>query len=95
MTTHDPKLLHELEEERADRFATRLTLQQLEAIAKDIRLPGEVAGAYGVSAAVIVRIQQKARFSKNQKAAAARRKRLVSGTALVGMLLLLWSEAIA
>jgi hypothetical protein len=91
MTNHDPKLLQELEEERADRLAGRLTLQQLDAIANDTRLPGEIAGAYGVSAAVIVRIQHKAR----QKAAAERRKRLVSGTTLVGMLLLLWSEAIA
>jgi hypothetical protein len=91
LTTHDPKLLHELEQERADQLAGRLTLQQLEAIANDPRLPGEIAGAYGVSAAVIVRIQHKAR----QKAAAARRKRLLSGTTLVGMLFLVWSEAMA
>jgi hypothetical protein len=91
MTTHDSKLLQELEEERADRFAGRLTLRQLEAIANDTRLPGEIAGAYGVSAAVIVRIQQKAR----QRVAAARRRRLVSGTSLIGMLFLLWSEAMA
>jgi hypothetical protein len=95
MTTHDPKLLQDLEEERANRFAGRLTLDQLEAIANDTRLPGEIAGAYGVSAAVILRIQQKARFSKSQKAGTARRKRLVSSTALVGMLFLLWSDAIA
>ena len=38
------------------------------------RLPGEIAGAYGVTAAVIVRIQHRARLSKLQKEAAARRK---------------------
>jgi hypothetical protein len=74
MTTHDPKLLHELEEDRAERLARRLTVQQLEAIVIDTRLPGEIAGAYGVTAAVILRIQLKARFSKAQKEAAARRK---------------------
>ena len=76
MTKHDPRLLQELEEERADRFSGRLTLQQLDAIANDTRLPGEIAGAYSVSAAVIMRILQKARFSKSLKAAAARRKRV-------------------
>ena len=74
MTTHDPKLLQELEQERADQLAARLTLKQLEAIANDTRLPGEIAGAYGVTAAVIARIQHKARVSKSQKRAAARRK---------------------
>ena len=74
MTTHDPKLLHEVEEDRAERLARRFTLPQLEAIANDTRLPGEIAGAYGVTAAVILRIQLKARFSKAQKEAAARRK---------------------
>ena len=74
MSKHDPKLLQELEQERADRLALRLTLPQLKAIAKDTRLPGEIAGAYGVTAAVIVRIQHRARLSKLQKEAAARRK---------------------
>ena len=92
MTTHDPKLLQELEEERAERLAGRLTRKQLEAIVNDTRLPGEIGSSYGVTAAVIVRIQQKARFSQ---AAAARRKRLTSATAIVGMLFLLSSEAIA
>ena len=54
MTTHNPKLLQQLERERADRLALRLTLQQLDAIAKDTRLPGEIAGTYGVTAAVIL-----------------------------------------
>ena len=63
MTTHDPKLLQQLERERADRLALRLTLQQLDAIAKDTRLPGEIAGTYGVTAAVILQIQRNARAS--------------------------------
>ena len=68
MTTHDPKLLQQLERERADRLALRLTLQQLDAIAKDTRLPGEIAGIYGVTAAVILQIQ------RNARASAARRR---------------------
>ena len=48
--------------------------RELEAIANDTRLPGEIGSAYGVTAAVILRIQLKARFSKAQKKAAARRK---------------------
>ena len=71
MTTHDPKLLQQLERERADRLALRLTLQQLDAIAKDTRLPGEIAGTYGVTAAVILQIQ------KNARAKAARQPRVV------------------
>jgi hypothetical protein len=63
MTTHNLKLLQQLERERADRLALRLTLQQLDAIAKDTRLPGEIAGTYGVTAAVILQIQRKARAS--------------------------------
>jgi hypothetical protein len=74
MTIHDPKLLHELEQRRAERLATRLTLRQLEAIANDTRLPGEIAGAYGVTAAVIVRIQKKAQYAEKQRDAAERRK---------------------
>jgi hypothetical protein len=74
MTTHDPKLLQELKGDRAARLASRLTLNQREAIANDTRPPGEIAGAYGVTAAVIVQIQHKARFSESQKKAAARRK---------------------
>ena len=74
MTTHDPKLLQELEEERAERLSRRLSPEQLDAIVRDTRLPGEIAGAYGLTARVIVRIQQQARFSKIQKEAAARRQ---------------------
>ena len=70
MTTHDPKLLQQLERERADRLALRLTLQQLDAIAKDTRLPGEIAGTYGVTAAVILQIQ------RNARAKAARQPRV-------------------
>jgi len=62
MSNHDQKL-RELEQERAERFAGRFTLKQLEAIAKDTRLPGEIAGAYGVTAEIILRIQHKARAS--------------------------------
>lgn len=92
MTTHDPKLLQDLEQDRAEQLAGRLTLRQIEAIASDTRLPGEIAGAYGVSAAVIVRIQQKARITKRREQAAARKGSLA---VLVGMLLVFWSEAIA
>ena len=74
MTTHNPKLLQQLERERADRLALRLTLQQLDAIAKDTRLPGEIAGTYGVTAAVILQIQRKAR------AKAARQPRIAGGS---------------
>lgn len=76
MTTHDPRLLQELEEDRAEQLARRLTVQQLDAIANDTRLPGEISGAYGVTAAIIVRIQLKVRVSKAQREAAARRKEL-------------------
>jgi hypothetical protein len=74
MTTHDPKLLQELQERRSERLAMRLTRHQLEAIANDTRLPGEIAGAYGLTAAVVLRIQQNARWSKSQKEAAEHRK---------------------
>jgi hypothetical protein len=43
MTTHDDAMLKELERDRAERLALRLTLPQLDAIAKDTRLPGEIA----------------------------------------------------
>jgi len=95
MTTHDPKLLQELEQERADRLAGRLTRRQLEAIANDTRLPGEIAGAYGVTAAVIVRIQHRARMAKRHKEVTARKRGSASNAVLVGMLLALLSEAIA
>jgi hypothetical protein len=75
MTTHDPKLLQELQEQRSERRAIRLTRHQLEAIANDTRLPGEIAGAYGLTAVVILRIQQNARWSKSQTEAAARRRK--------------------
>ena len=62
MTTHNLKLLQQLAR-APDRLALQLTLQQLDAIAKDTRLPGEIAGTYGVTAAVILQIQRKARAS--------------------------------
>jgi hypothetical protein len=93
MTKHDPKLLQELEEDRADRLAGRLSLSQIEAIANDTRLPGEIAGAYGVSAAVILRIQHKARAAKRYRETTARTRGF--SAFLVGMLLALLSEAIA
>jgi hypothetical protein len=74
MTTHDTAMLKELERDRAQRLALKLALQQLDAIVKDTRLPGEIASTYGVTAAIIVRIQHKARLSKLQKEAAARRR---------------------
>jgi hypothetical protein len=60
-------------EDRAERFALRLTLRQLDAIANDTRLPGEIASQYGVSAAVLMRIQRKAREFQRQSLAAAAR----------------------
>jgi hypothetical protein len=64
MTTHDPKLLQQIEEDRAERLALQLTLPQQEAIAKDTRLPGEIADTYGVTAAVVMRIQHSARVKQ-------------------------------
>ena len=39
MASHDTLLLREIEQDRADQLARRLTLKQMEAIAKDTRLP--------------------------------------------------------
>jgi len=63
MSRHDLKLLQELEAERAKRFSRnlRFTLPQLDAIANDPRLPGEIAGAFGVTASIIIRIQRRVR----------------------------------
>ena len=73
MARHDSRLLQKLEEQRAERFAARLTRAQLEAIANDTRLPGEIAGAFGVSASIIIRIQQqRAKEARRLKKAAAR-----------------------
>ena len=72
MSTHDPKLLQEVEQERAERLALRLTLPQQEAIARDTRLPGEIAGAYGVTAVVIMRIQHRARIAGQVRVARRR-----------------------
>jgi hypothetical protein len=47
--------------ERADMLSFKLTKAQTAAIMKDTRLPGEITFAYKTSAAVILRIQQKAR----------------------------------
>src|SRR5215203_7269710 len=63
MTSHNPKLVRKLEAERAERLAMRVTLTQVNAITKDTRLPGEIAGTYGVTAEVILTIQLKARAS--------------------------------
>jgi hypothetical protein len=54
---HDP-LKWMADEERTETFVTRLTLAQQRAIAKDTRLPGEIACTYKTTAAVIVRVQQ-------------------------------------
>ena len=56
-----------LEEDRAAHLASRLTLLQLDAIANDTRLPGEIAGSYGVSAGVMIRIQAEARRMQHQR----------------------------
>ena len=66
MSSHHRKL-NELVQERAQRLALRLTLPQLVSIASDTRLPGEIAGAYGVSAAVILRIQQRAPRAEHRR----------------------------
>ena len=65
MSSHHPKLLQELEQERAERLAQRLTSTQIDAIVKDTRLPGEIAGAYGVTSEVILRILQRERKREN------------------------------
>jgi hypothetical protein len=49
------------DDQRAENFAARLTLPQLEAIASDTRLPGEIAGKYGVTAALMLGVQRVAR----------------------------------
>ena len=67
MARHDSRLLQKLEEQRAEQFAARLTRAQLEAIANDTRLPGEIAGAFGVSASIIIRIQHKTRAVLRRK----------------------------
>ncbi len=67
MARHDSRLLQKLEEQRAEQFAARLTRAQLEAIANDTRLPGEIAGAFGVSASIIIRIQHKVRAVHRRK----------------------------
>jgi hypothetical protein len=72
MSTRDAAFL--LEKQGADRLARRLTLAQLDTIAKDTRLPGEIAYAYGVTAAIIARIQHRARLSKARGAAVARQR---------------------
>ena len=61
MTSHDTLLLREIEQDRADQLARRLTLKHMEAIAKDTRLPGEIACTYGITAEVVIRIKQNAR----------------------------------
>ena len=47
------------EEDRAKSRSIQFSPEQLAAIERDTRLPGEVASAYGVSAAVIVRLRNK------------------------------------
>ena len=95
MTPHDPKLLQELGDERTERRAGRLTLRQIEAIANETRLPGEIACAYGVSAAVILRIQQNVRIAKSRREATVRQQGTTSRAFLIAMLLALGCEAIA
>jgi hypothetical protein len=74
MSNHDPKLLQELEQDRAERLALRLTLKHLDAIMKDTRLPGEIADTYGVTAAMIIRMLHRGRQIKGQKETAERRR---------------------
>ena len=61
---------------RSDRAALKsvsLSTKQIEAIAKDTRLPGEIGSTYGVSAAVVIGLQERARriIRKRDKMAAA------------------------
>ena len=60
----------------SDRTALKsisLSDQQIEALAKDTRLPGEIGCTYGVSAALVIRLQERARRTilKRDKMAAA------------------------
>jgi hypothetical protein len=48
-------------EQLAQSILSGLTLPQLEALAKDTRLPGEIGSTYGYSAAVIIRLQHRCR----------------------------------
>ena len=65
--------LNELEHERVKRFSRnlRFTLPQLDAIANDPRLPGEIAGAFGVTARTIIRIQRRVRAARSRTSDAA------------------------
>ena len=73
MSTHDRKLLQKLEAESAKRFSrrVRLTLPQMDAIANDPRLPGEIAGSFGVTARIIIRIQRRVRAARSRTSVAA------------------------
>jgi hypothetical protein len=59
MTSHDTLLLREKEQDRAGQLARRLTLKHMEAIAKDTRLPAEIACTYGITAEVVISYQAK------------------------------------
>ena len=55
------------EHARAEHFLLRLTLKQLNTIAKDTRLPGEIGCSYGLSAGVVLRIQKKAQQMQRER----------------------------
>ena len=63
-----------VDEDRAERLAFRLTIDQIEAIARDTRLPGEIGYSLGCSAAVVIRLQERGRqlIRKREKLAAER-----------------------
>src|SRR6187402_793670 len=60
------------EGDRAALKSLSLSIEQIEAIAKDTRLPGEIGCTYGVSAAVVIGLQERARrmIRKRDKMAA-------------------------
>jgi|SRR4051794_12028118 hypothetical protein len=59
--------------DRAALKSVSLSTEQIEAIAKDTRLPGEIGCTYGVSAAVVIGLQERAcrMIRKRGKMAAA------------------------
>jgi hypothetical protein len=60
------------ERDRTERLVSALTLKQLNAIATDTRLPGEIGSKFGYSAAVVLRIQAKGRQMLRQQKLTAR-----------------------
>ena len=68
--------------DRAAFKSLSLSADQIDAIVRDTRLPGEIGYTYGISAAIVIRIQANAAKARRQRERADRAGRNLNQTPL-------------